>query len=120
VKCQPQGSGRTIHEQDYSKRIIFSREELEEEGHLLQVVMVPPKTGRHLHAHRGQTEVFCILEGEGLLYINAREFLASPGDAFICSPGDRHSLSNQSDEDFKVLVFKMNKPQEDDTDWVDG
>ena len=120
MKFRPNGSGEIIHEQDYSKRIIFSSEEFEEEGHLLQVVTVPRKTRQRFHAHREQTEVFYILEGEGLLYINAREFLARPGDAFICSPGDRHSLWNQSDEDFKVLVFKMNKPEEDDTDWVDG
>lgn len=82
--------------------------------------MVPPKTRQRLHAHSEQTEVFHILEGEGLLYINAREFLARPGDAFICSPGDRHSLWNQSDLDLKVLAFNMNKPQEGYTDWIDG
>lgn len=119
MKYKPSGSGKKVDEKDYSKRIIFSAEDFEEEGHLLQVVTVPPRTRQRLHAHREQTEVFYVLEGEGLIYINGEEFLARPGDAFICSPGDEHSLWNQSDEDFKVVVFKINKPEEDDTAWID-
>ena len=119
MKYKPDGLGQIIDEKDYSKRIIFSTEDFVEEGHLLQVVTIPPRTKQRLHAHREQTEVFYVLEGEGLIYINEEEFLARPGDAFICSPGDEHSLWNQSDDDFRVIVFKISKPEEDDTDWVD-
>lgn len=120
MKYKPSGSGKRIDEEDYSKRVIFSTEDFEEEGHLLQVVTVPPRTKQRLHAHREQTEVFYILEGEALIRTSGEDFLAKPGDAFICNPGDGHSLWNQSDEDFKVIVFKINKLQEDDTDWLEG
>jgi len=118
MKYRLSGSGETVHEEDYSKRIIFSSEDFEEEGHLLQVVTIPPRTKQRLHSHREQTEVFYALEGEALICIGAKEVLARPGDAFVCSPRDEHSLWNQSDKEFKLIVFKINLPEEDDTDWV--
>jgi len=119
MKYKPWNSGETIREKDYSKRVIFSSDDFREPGHLLQVVTIPPRTRQRLHFHREQTEVFYIVEGEAAISINERDYQARPDDAFICSPGDRHSLWNQSDEGFKVLVFKINKPEEDDTDWLE-
>lgn len=120
MKYKPMGSGEVVEEKDYSKRIVFSGDDFEQQGHLLQVVTVPPRTKQRLHAHRQQTEVFYILEGQGVIYVGGKEFLTKPGDAFICSPGDEHSLWNQSNEDFRVVVFKIDKPEEDDTDWIDA
>lgn len=119
MKYRPAGSGQVIEEKDYSKTIIFSGDDFAEEGHLLQVVTVPPRTKQRLHLHRRQTEVFYVLEGHALLEIAGEEFAAVPGDAFICSPGDRHSLWNQSDQDFRLIVFKINKPEEEDSEWLE-
>jgi quercetin dioxygenase-like cupin family protein len=119
MKYRPAGSGEIVDEGDYAKTIIFSGVEFEEEGHLLQVVTVPPRTRQRLHLHRKQTEVFYVLEGQAMLELTGEEFVAQPGDAFICGPGDRHSLWNRSNEPFKLLVFKINKPQGDDTEWID-
>ncbi len=118
MKYIPSGAGETIDRADYSKRIVFSSEDFAEGGHLLQVVTIPARTKQRLHTHREQTEVFYILEGEALMYIDGKEFLAKPGDAFICSPGDEHNVWNQSDRGFRLLVFKIGLPQEDDTDWA--
>ena len=115
----PAGSGETVQEVDYTKTIIFSSDDFEEEGHLLQVVTVPPRTRQRLHFHREQTEVFYVLEGQAVIELAGEEFLARPGDAFVCSPGDRHSLWNRSDEGFRLVVFKINIPEEDDTDWME-
>ena len=119
MKYKPWNSGGTIREKDYSKRVIFSSDDFREPGHLLQVVTIPPRTRQRLHFHREQTEVFYIVEGEAVISINERDYQARPGDAFICSPGDRHSLWNRSDNAFKVVVFKIDKPNQDDTDWLD-
>ncbi|MCJ7620776.1 MAG: cupin domain-containing protein, partial [Anaerolineae bacterium] len=113
------GSGETVQEADYAKAIIFSADDFEEEGHLLQVVTVPPRTKQRLHFHREQTEVFYVLEGQAVIELAGEEFLARPGDAFVCSPGDHHSLWNRSDEGFRLVVFKINIPQEDDTGWME-
>jgi quercetin dioxygenase-like cupin family protein len=120
MKYRPSGSGQVVEEKDYSKTIIFSGDDFAEEGHLLQVVTVPPRTKQRLHLHREQTEVFYVLEGQAAIEIGGQEFLAQPGDAFICSPGDQHSLWNQTDRDFRLVVFKINRPEEDDSVWLEG
>jgi mannose-6-phosphate isomerase-like protein (cupin superfamily) len=119
MKYRPAGSGEVVEEKDYAKTIIFSPDDFAEEGHLLQVVTVPPRTKQRLHFHREQTEVFYVLDGQAVIELAGEEFLARPGDAFTCSPGDRHSLWNQSEHDFRLVVFKINTPAEDDTDWME-
>jgi mannose-6-phosphate isomerase-like protein (cupin superfamily) len=119
MKYIPAGSGEIVEERDYSKTIIFSSDDFGEPGHLLQVVTVPPQTRQRLHLHRQQTEVFYVLEGEATILIAGEEFPAQPGDAFICCPGDTHRLWNRSREHFKLVVFKINKPQVDDSVWLE-
>jgi len=120
MKYKPAGSGEVIEEEDYPKTIIFSGHDLKEPGYLLQVVTIPPQTRQRLHFHREQTEVFYVLEGQAVIELAGEEVLARPGDAFICSPGDRHSLRNRSDEEFRLVVFKIGLPEEDDSVWCEG
>jgi quercetin dioxygenase-like cupin family protein len=119
MKHSPAGSGEVIQEEDYSKRILFSPEDFQDHGYRLQVVTVPPQTRQRLHLHRQQTEVFYVLEGQARIDIDGEEYLARPGDGFICSPGDRHSLWNQTEGDFKVVVFKIDKPEGNDSVWLE-
>ena len=120
MRYKPAGEGEEVVQEDYRKRIIFSSEDFDEEGHLLQVVTIPPDTRQRLHSHREQTEVFYILEGETLITINGVEHLARPGDAFICSPGEVHNLWNKTDKEFRLVVFKINWPEdEEDSQWVE-
>lgn len=120
MKYRPACSAETVEEPDYLKTIIFSSEDFDEKGHLLQVVTIPPRTRQRLHLHRQQTEVFYVLEGEAVIHLSGEDLLAEPGDAFVCAAGDKHSLWNQSERDFRVLVFKISKPDEEDTDWLEG
>jgi quercetin dioxygenase-like cupin family protein len=62
--------------------------------------------------------VFYVLEGECLIFFDGKEFLAKPGNAFICEPGDKHNLWNKSKKEFKLVVFKINFPEKDDTTWL--
>jgi mannose-6-phosphate isomerase-like protein (cupin superfamily) len=119
MKYRPAGLGKVVEEKDYSKTIIFSGDDFAEGGHLLQVVTVPPRTKQRLHLHKRQTEIFYVLEGRASIEIAGEEFDARAGDAFICTPGDRHSLWNQSDQDFRLIVFKINKPEEEDSVWLE-
>ncbi len=120
MKYRAAGSGEIVQEQDYSKIIIFSGEDFEAPGHLLQVVTVPPRTRQRLHLHREQTEVFYVLEGRALIEIGGEQYTVQPGDALICSPGDQHSLWNQSDYDFRLVVFKIDRPEGEDVVWIEG
>jgi len=119
MRYRPADLGEVVEEEDYAKTIIFSADDFEDEGHLLQVVTVPPRTRQRLHFHREQTEVFYVLQGQAVIELAGEEFLARPGDGFICCPGDHHSLWNRLDEDFRLVVFKINTPVEDDTVWME-
>ena len=118
MKYRLSTEGIEIVRQDYRKKIIFALEDFDEKGHLLQVVTIPPNTRQRLHSHDQQTEVFYILEGEAIIRINDVEYPARPGDAFICSPGDVHNVWNKTDREFRLLVFKINLPEEgEDSHW---
>ena len=118
MKYRSSSEGEEIVKKDYRKKIIFSLDDFHEKGHLLQVVTIPPYTRQRAHFHGKQTEVFYILEGEALITIDGVDYLARPGDAFICSPGDVHNLWNQTARDFRLVVFKINLPEQgEDSYW---
>lgn len=118
MKYRSSIEGTEIVKPDYSKKIIFSPDDFDEKGHLLQVVTIPPNTRQRMHSHAEQTEVFYILEGEATIRVNDVDYLAKPGDAFICSPGEVHNLWNKTDKDFRLVVFKINLPEDgEDSHW---
>lgn len=118
MKYRASTEGKEVVKQDYRKKIIFSLDDFDEKGHLLQVVTIPPHTRQRVHVHEKQTEVFYILEGEATITVNGVDYPAQPGDAFICSPGDAHNLWNKTGNEFKLVVFKINLPEgEEDSQW---
>lgn len=120
MKYRASTEGEEIVKKDYRKKVIFSPDDFDETGHLLQVVTIPPDTRQRFHSHRVQTEVFYILEGEATITINDVDYPARPGDAFICLPGDIHNLWNKTEEDFRLVVFKINLAEEgEDTHWFE-
>ena len=112
MKYTPSAQGTEIVREDYRKKVIFSQDDFEEKGHLLQVVTIPPNTRQRMHFHDQQTEVFYILVGEATITISDMDYPARSGDAFICSPGDVHNLLNQTGQEFRLLVCKINMPEE--------
>lgn len=110
---------KKVVKKDYSKKVYFGLEDFDEKGHIFQTVTIPPKTQQREHWHDKQTELFFILEGECHIFINGKDYLAKKGDAFICSPGDKHNLWNKTDKPFKLAVFKLSVPDYDDTHWVE-
>ena len=120
MKYRSASDGEEVVKQDYRKRILFSLEDFDEKGHLLQVMTIPAHTRQRMHYHEKQTEVFYILDGEATLTFDDVEYPARPGDAFICSPGDVHSVWNKTDREFKLVVFKINLPEEgEDSQWLE-
>ena len=118
MKYRSSTEGQEVVKQDYRKKIIFTPDDFDEKGHLLQVVTIPPHTWQRAHSHKEQTEVFYILEGEATLTINGVDYPAKPGNAFVCSPGDVHNLWNKTNQEFRLVVFKINLPEEgEDTHW---
>jgi quercetin dioxygenase-like cupin family protein/N-acetylglutamate synthase-like GNAT family acetyltransferase len=117
MKYKARSNGRNVEREDYSKLLIFDRSDFERGDHELQIVTVPPRTAVRPHSHTARTEVFYVLDGEADLTIGNEKQQARPGDAFICRPGERHFARNRSDSEFRLLVFKLDLPGEEDTVW---
>lgn len=101
---------------NYRKRILTQGEL--GEGILVQVVQVPAGKAVGEHYHKQQTEFYYILRGKAKLRIGEEVYEAKQGEAYVCRPGDIHSVDNRaSDEAFELLVLKLNYHGEDSV-WV--
>ncbi len=100
----------------YSKKILFTEDELKSKGNIVQVVKFLPKTKIKTHYHKQTKEIFYILNEGGIISIDNQQVEAKNGDILLCEPGEIHSVINDTDEEFRILVFKINS-KENDTFW---
>ena len=56
------------------------------------------------HVHKVQEQVYYVLEGEGLLTLNAEQHLMRPHDYVYVPPGVRHSFTNTGTAGLVFLV----------------
>lgn len=63
---------------------------------------VRPDQTTAAHFHIKTEEIYYILRGRGIMYLNEEEKAVGPGDAILIPPGQRHSIRNTRSED---LVF---------------
>ena len=63
------------------------------------------------HVHKVQEQVYYVLEGEGLLTLNAEQHLMRPHDYVYVPPGVRHSFTNTG---LSGLVFLVVTTPADD------
>lgn len=110
--------GKWIQGKGYRKKVLLKKEDLHCDGALVQTVIIEPSTEVPSHYHAKMTEVFHILEGEGIMTISSKTFHLTPGDTLTCEPNEIHSAKNDSDQPFKYAVFKTNV-EEGDIYWLE-
>jgi len=103
----------------YSKKILLNENELKSSGHLVQIVKTEAHTDIKPHYHKQTIEIFYILKGNAILYFGDYKFRTQPGDTFLCEPGDIHGVINDTDEEFSLLVFKIDAQEDDRYNLVD-
>ncbi len=96
------------HRGNYSVSVLHSFSERV----FVQLVHVKGMVKRHFH--RKQTEVFVVIEGNGILEIGESSYSVGCGDVFLCPPETVHSVEGN----LKILVFKYNY-EPDDSYWLD-
>jgi quercetin dioxygenase-like cupin family protein len=97
--------GDWVQGKGYVKKILADAEDLGE-GSIAQVVTIKAGEKVEPHYHEEATEFYYILEGEAELGMAGEEYHAVPGDAYLVRPGDVHSVTNDTDKDFTLIVFK--------------
>lgn len=55
------------------------------------------------HVHEGESEIFYILEGEGVLDDNGVERRVHPGDVCVCYDGEAHAIANHTEQTLRFL-----------------
>lgn len=77
---------------------IFRREDLK-----LGLISVRPLSELPAHTHDRQEQIYYVLEGEGNLRLDDREFALRPGTAVRIAPGVVHGVSNPNDKPLRYL-----------------
>jgi len=105
-----------LERKNYFKKILLNEGEIKSKGNLVQIVKVNPHTEIKAHYHKETIEIYYILKGSAILFFGDKRFNAKSGDVFLCEPNDTHGVINDSEEEFVLLVFKVNM-REDDLVW---
>jgi mannose-6-phosphate isomerase-like protein (cupin superfamily) len=72
----------------------------------LSVAEIVVKAGQKTSAHHHDRieEVYCILRGTGVMYLQGQSQPVGPGDTVIILPGTVHELHNTGAEDMGMIV----------------
>ena len=83
---------------------IVSSENLPEKSRLFSVVSLEKGSSIGQHEHAGETEIYYVLEGEGVLDDNGVKKPFFKGDCNVCGDGGYHAIANEKDETLKFLA----------------
>jgi len=108
VKYSKSSKGKWIRCEGYKKKIILDEHDLNCKGTLLQLIKIKPKTEIKPHFHKKMTEVFFILKGKAVIFIEGKNYRLKPGDTLVCHPNEIHGAKNNSNKEFEYIVFKTN------------
>ncbi|MBO5491687.1 MAG: cupin domain-containing protein [Desulfovibrio sp.] len=74
-------------------------------GRLFNIGVLKPGNAVGYHTHKGELEIYYILEGEGLYNDNGRETTVRAGDVTVCNDGEGHGLLNTGSADLKMVAL---------------
>jgi len=73
-------------------------------NHSLARIIIPPGKSSSAHYHKISEETYYILQGEGQMQVNEKDFKLHPGNACYLAPGDIHRIANEGDVDLEFLA----------------
>jgi quercetin dioxygenase-like cupin family protein len=69
-----------------------------------RISMYQPMAYVKVHSHKVQEQVYHVLDGEGLMYIEGEDHVVRKHDVIFLPPGVEHSISNTGLSDLIFLV----------------
>ncbi|HIE09412.1 MAG TPA: cupin domain-containing protein [Armatimonadetes bacterium] len=76
---------------------------------------VPPGMRTKRHYHKASEEVYYILEGRGVMWLEGEEREVGPGDAVVIPPGRSHQIFNPGPGDLVFLCICSPPYEHEDT-----
>jgi mannose-6-phosphate isomerase-like protein (cupin superfamily) len=95
-----------IQGKNYKKRILV--EGLREKINLIEDVIVPAGEKIPCHKHGATDEIFYVINNSAIMIVDNQEFKINPGDMVRVAKNESHGFRNESNKDFKMIVFKIN------------
>jgi len=95
-----------IRGESYKKKIIL--EKLEDKINLVEEVIIEPLGNIPLHKHQFTSEIFYILEGDGVLKLKDKEVEIFRGDLIKIDKEELHAFRNKKNSLFRMFCFKIN------------
>ena len=67
-------------------------------------IIIPPGVEVHRHYHEVVEEIYYIVSGEGVMWLNGATRKVHPGDAIVIVPGEMHTIRNMTQAELKMIV----------------
>lgn len=65
------------------------------------------------HGHEELDETFYFMEGNGIMFIDDKEYDAPQGSVYLLEPGEMHNIKNTSNKPAKIVFIKSSyKPSD--------
>ncbi len=64
------------------------------------------KMAEKAHGHNLLDETFYFVEGDGVMIVDDKEFVALEGSVFLVEPKEMHNIRNDSQELIKIVFIK--------------
>ena len=93
------------------KRQFLTKEEAYGTGRLFAFNELQPNSSLGEHTHKGDFEIYVILEGTAIVRDNGVEQELHEGDVMFCRDGDSHSMENRTDKPIKFLAIVLYTPE---------
>ena len=64
------------------------------------------KMAEKAHGHNLLDETFYFVEGDGVMIVDGKDFIALEGSVFLVEPKEMHNIRNDSKKPIKILFIK--------------
>jgi len=83
---------------------LVPKEDLPEKTRMFALMCLDKGCSIGRHEHKNESEIYYVVEGEGILNDNGIIRPFRKGDCHICPSGSFHAVSNENDETLKILA----------------
>ena len=73
-------------------------------NHSLARIIIPPGKSSNTHYHKQSEETYYILQGEGHMQVNEKQFTLNPGNTCYLASGEIHRIENRGTVDLEFLA----------------
>ena len=86
------------------KNMMVNASEMYGKGRMVARIVLPSGSSIGDHAHVEDAELYYILKGEAVVTDNDKTEILHAGDALFTGNGNRHSITNKTNEDVEFLA----------------